>query len=77
LKRAEIKAKADARHWGRLDGVRTKLSTCSRKARFGSAEEALGAAVVSGLPLQAYRCDRCRRFHLTSRTKGKRIKRPA
>jgi hypothetical protein len=25
-----------------------------------------------GLPLRPYRCDRCRLFHLTSRTKGKR-----
>jgi hypothetical protein len=56
--------------------VRTKLSTCLRKAGFVSAEEALAAAASSGLPLSAYRCDRCGRFRLTSRTKGKRTKRP-
>jgi hypothetical protein len=27
----------------------------------------------SGLTLRSYRCDRCRQFHLTSRTKGKRL----
>ena len=37
-------------------------------------EEALAAS--SGTELRAYRCDRCRRFHLTSRTKGKRVPRP-
>ena len=56
--------------------MRTKLSICLRKARFASAEDAMLAASSSGLPLRPYRCDRCRRFHLTSRTKGKRIKRP-
>jgi len=30
-----------------------------------------------GLPLRSYRCERCRLLHLTSRTKGKRIPRPA
>jgi hypothetical protein len=29
--------------------MRTKLSTCTRKARFGSKEEALGAIHDSGL----------------------------
>ena len=53
--------------------MRTKLSTCNRKARFGSEMEALAAVHDSGLILRPYRCDRCRQFHLTSRTKGKRI----
>jgi hypothetical protein len=56
--------------------VRTKLSVCLKKLRFASEEDAMLAASSSGLPLRPYRCDRCRRFHLTSRTKGKRIKRP-
>jgi hypothetical protein len=56
--------------------MRTRLSICARKARFASAEEADEAARRSGLPLRPYRCDRCRRFHLTSRTKGKRMPRP-
>jgi hypothetical protein len=52
------------------------LSICLRKQRFGSSEEAAAAALASGLVLHPYRCDRCHRFHLTSRTKGKRIARP-
>ena len=51
--------------------MRTKLSTCMRKARFESMAEALKAAQDKGLPLRAYRCDRGDHFHLTSRTKGK------
>jgi hypothetical protein len=56
--------------------VRTRLSICQRKRSFASAEEAQAAIARSGLPLRPYRCDRCRRIHLTSRTKGKRIARP-
>jgi len=54
--------------------MRTRLSVCRRKARYASAEEALAAARGFGLPLLPYRCDRCGRFHLTSRTKGKRVR---
>ena len=46
-----------------------------RKVRFASEEEAIVQARKSGLLLLPYRCDRCRRFHLTSRTKGKRVPR--
>jgi hypothetical protein len=53
--------------------VRTRLSICQRKVRYGSGEEALAAAERSGLQLRPYRCDRCWQFHLTSRTKGKRV----
>lgn len=42
-----------------------------RKARYASATDALLSARKSGLDLRPYRCDRCQRFHLTSRTKGK------
>jgi hypothetical protein len=42
-----------------------------KKARFASREEAVATARLSGLSLFAYRCDRCRLFHLTSRAKGK------
>ncbi|SEJ82058.1 hypothetical protein SAMN05428950_103330 [Sphingomonas sp. OV641] len=51
--------------------MRTKLSTCGRKLRFGTAAEATAAAQRSGMDLRVYRCGRCRQFHLTSRTKGK------
>ena len=55
--------------------VRTRLSICAKKARYASEEEAMVAAGRIGLPLLPYRCDRCRLFHLTSRTKGKRTPR--
>lgn len=42
-----------------------------RKARYASAGEATLAAQGYGLDLRPYRCDRCQRFHLTSRTRGK------
>jgi hypothetical protein len=58
---------------GELPLKRTRLSVCNRKARFASEVEALLAVQGSGLTLRPYRCDRCRHFHLTSRTKGKRI----
>lgn len=53
--------------------MRTKLSTCGRKLRFATAAEAIVAAQQSGMELRVYRCDRCRQYHLTSRTKGKWI----
>ncbi|MGN3975017.1 hypothetical protein [Tsuneonella sp. SYSU-LHT278] len=56
--------------------MRTRLSVCARKRRFGSGAEALAAAGLTGLVLRHYRCDRCGAFHLTSRRKGKRIPRP-
>ena len=56
--------------------MRTRLSICLKKARFQSAQDALLIAERSDVPLRSYRCDRCRKFHLTSRTKGKRVPRP-
>ena len=53
--------------------MRTRLSVCARKARYPSEEDAVLAVRRSGLVLLPYRCDRCRQFHLTSRTKGKRV----
>ncbi len=53
--------------------MRTKLSRCVRKRRFDSAAEALAFSQAAGLELRPYRCDRCRQFHLTRRTKGKWI----
>jgi hypothetical protein len=47
-----------------------------KKQRFASASEAELAMARADIPLRLYRCDRCHRFHLTSRTKGKRISRP-
>ena len=55
--------------------MRTKLSVCRRKVRFGSFAEALLVAEKAEYPLRPYRCDRCFRFHLTGRTKGKKVPR--
>lgn len=56
--------------------MRTRLSICARKRRYASAEEAMLVAQASGIALRSYRCDRCGAYHLTSRTKGKRVARP-
>ena len=52
--------------------MRTRLSVCNRKLHFTSEADAIFEATRIALPLLPYRCDRCRNFHLTSRTKGKR-----
>lgn len=52
---------------------RTRASVCARKARFASEEDAMAVALTAAVVLRPYRCDRCRRFHLTSRTKGMRM----
>ena len=57
--------------------MRTRLSICARKARYPSELEALEIARKASIALRPYRCDRCQQFHLTSRTKGKRVPRPA
>jgi hypothetical protein len=51
--------------------MRTRLSVCRRKARFGSERDAVSFAQDANLRLRPYRCDRCGQVHLTSRTKGK------
>ena len=51
--------------------MRTKLSTCLRKARYLAKADARLAARRAGITLRPYRCDRCGHYHLTSRTKGK------
>ena len=56
--------------------MRTRQSICVKKASYRSEEEALVLVRRSAWQLRAYRCDRCRLFHLTSRTKGKRMPRP-
>jgi hypothetical protein len=53
--------------------MRTRQSICAKKRRFASEEEAGAAAASSMLLLLPYRCDRCAAYHLTSRTKGKRL----
>ncbi|MDG5489545.1 hypothetical protein ACNI3Q_09440 [Sphingomonas sp. FW199] len=56
--------------------MRTRASICARKARYRSGGEAAAAAASHGLALFPYRCDRCGQFHLTSRSKGRRLPRP-
>ena len=56
--------------------MRTRLSICAKKARFVSAADARRIADAADVPLRPYRCDRCGKIHLTSRTKGKRTPRP-
>jgi hypothetical protein len=56
--------------------MQTRLSICRKKARFTLEADAIAAVAAADITLRHYRCDRCRQFHLTSRTKGKRIPRP-
>jgi hypothetical protein len=56
--------------------MRTRQSVCIKKVRSPAEEDALLAAQRSELALFPYRCARCRQFHLTSRSKGKRLARP-
>lgn len=56
---------------------RTRASVCVRKVRHASEAAALTVARGAAVPLRAYHCDRCGAFHLTSRTRGKRVPRPA
>jgi hypothetical protein len=53
--------------------VRTSPGICNRKKRFATREDA--ERVASGAPfrLRAYKCELCRKYHLTSRTKGMKI----
>jgi hypothetical protein len=53
--------------------MRTRLSICTKKIRYASEADALLIAQYACYPLRPYRCDRCQQFHLTSRTKGKRV----
>ena len=57
--------------------MRTRLGVCQRKMRYPSLEAATARAASMDYAQRPYRCDRCGHFHLTSRTKGKRIPRPA
>jgi late competence protein required for DNA uptake (superfamily II DNA/RNA helicase) len=56
--------------------MRTRLSICRKKAVYQAEHEAIAAATMASITLRHYRCDRCGQYHLTSRTKGKRIPKP-
>lgn len=53
--------------------MRTSPGVCQRKARYASEAEALEVAARAPFPLRAYRCGLCRKYHLTSRTKGMKL----
>jgi len=55
--------------------VKTRPGICQRKRRFDTREEAEGVAARADVTLRAYKCALCRKFHLTSRTKGLRVPR--
>ena len=48
---------------------------CRRKVRYLSEADALAVAARAHVTLRPYRCELCRNFHLTSRTKGMRLPR--
>ena len=52
--------------------MRTRLAICRKKKRFATEADAIAAAQSATIDLRPYLCDRCRKHHLTSRTKGKR-----
>lgn len=52
--------------------MRTRLSICRKKKRFASEADAIAAAQSATIDLRPYSCGRCHRYHLTSRTRGKR-----
>ena len=56
--------------------MKTRLAICLRKARYPTANAAQLAATGATITLRPYRCDRGGHYHLTSRTKGKRVPRP-
>lgn len=57
--------------------MKTRPGICQKKRRFASREEAEAVALRADVTLRAYKCALCRQFHLTSRTKGLRVPRPA
>ena len=50
--------------------MRTSFGICNRKARYATEPDAQRAAANAKITLRPYRCDLCRQYHLTSRTKG-------
>ncbi len=56
--------------------MKTRQSICAKKAGYANQAEAIEAASCAPFPLHPYYCDRCWQFHLTGRTKGRRMRRP-
>jgi len=55
--------------------MKTRSGICLKKKRYSDRESAELAAQAAPFKLRAYRCELCREFHLTSRTKGMKIPR--
>jgi len=55
--------------------MQTRPGICQKKRRFATREAAEAVALAADTPLRAYKCGLCKRFHLTSRTKGLRVPR--
>ena len=55
--------------------MKTRLGICQRKRKFVTRDDAEQAAAKAPFKLRAYTCSLCRKYHLTSRTKG--MKTPA
>jgi len=53
--------------------MKTRPGICRRKTRYESEADALAVAEKATITLRPYRCDLCRCYHLTSRTKGMRL----
>lgn len=56
--------------------MRTRPGICLRKKRFATEAEAWIVIHQADIVLRPYRCALCRHYHLTSRTKGMRIRPP-
>ena len=50
--------------------MRTSPKICSRKKTYATREDAERIAAKAPFTLRAYKCELCRNYHLTSRTKG-------
>ena len=57
--------------------VQTRPGICQKKRRFDTRETAEAVALQADVTLRAYKCALCKKFHLTSRTKGLRVPRLA
>ncbi len=53
--------------------MKTRPGVCRRKARYASVAEALTIAQQAEITLRPYRCNLCKQWHLTSRTKGMKL----
>ncbi len=53
--------------------MKTRPGICNRKKRFASRAAAEVVAERADVTLRAYKCELCRQYHLTSRTKGMRL----